>query len=294
MPECTTSLSKTSLKRPVTKPALSCINVSCGYPSKVILKQIDFDLYPGKIVALIGSNGSGKSTLLKTISKDISSLSGKIFLDDQDITYLSNREIAKRMVYLPQSESSMFHFTALEIVLMGRTLYSNGLFETDEDLMEAKKAMIATNCEHLSGQLVHTLSGGEYQRVLVARALTQKAKILLLDEPISHLDLSHQMSFAKLIKNLAAQEYSILISVHDLNWASEVADSALLLDKHLICYHGPMQNLLASPILEKIYQVPFSFIKGPNGHLKVFPHFSISSPARTEDLKSSEIPVFTE
>ena len=274
MQECTTYSFKISSKKPAASPALSCINVSCGYPSKVILKQVSFDLYPGKIVALIGSNGSGKSTLLKTISKDIRPLGGKIFLKDQDTAHISNKEIAKQMVYLPQSESSMFHFTALEIVLMGRTLYSNGLFETDEDLLEAKKAMVATNCEHLSGQLVHTLSGGEYQRVLIARALTQKAKILLLDEPISHLDLSHQVSFAKLIKNLAGQGYSILISVHDLNWASEVADSALLLDDQQICYNGPMQNLLTSPILEKVYDVPFSFIKSPSGHSKVFPHFS--------------------
>ena len=265
---------KTSLKEPTAKVSLSCTNLSCGYSDRLVLENINFTLCAGDIIALLGTNGSGKSTLLKTMSKTLKPISGSVYLAEQDIQKLSPNELARKIAYVPQEEFCSFDFTAFEVVLMGRTVYAEGLFETQKDHEKAKTAMQATDCLHLIDQKISTLSGGEYQRVLLARALAQEASVLLLDEPTSHLDISHQMSFASLVKDLALEGYSILISVHHLNWASLVADLALLVGCGKVCYFGSMQDMLSSSLLEEIYHVPFHRLKSPDGALQVFPYLS--------------------
>jgi iron complex transport system ATP-binding protein len=225
---------------------------------------------PGEIVALLGPNGSGKSTLIRTISGELPPLAGRVQLSGKSISSLSHVEIARCVAMAPQEETHQFGFTVLEVATMGRHACSNTFFDSEEDKRLAREALQLTDCLDLADRRITEISGGEKQRVLIARALVQQAPLLLLDEPTSHLDVAHQIAFARIIREVAGQGKGILAAVHDLNLASLLASRGILLSGGIIRADLPMQDLAMSKELDAAYGVEFQRVNAGDGKLRLY------------------------
>jgi len=230
-------------------------NIACRYESTEILEKIDFSASGGDFVGVLGPNGSGKTTLLRSISRTLRPHMGTVLLNEKNIYALPSKEVARNLAVVPQDSPISFDFTALEIVLMGRTPHL-GRFEIEsaKDLTIAKRAMELTNTWHLSERPITELSGGERQRVILARALAQEPKILLLDEPTTHLDINHQIEILSLIKRLNKEEKIIVIAVfHDLNLAALYCDFLILLHHRKIFSLGSPEKVLTAENIKRVY-----------------------------------------
>lgn len=232
-------------------------NIACRYDAANVLENIDFSAKGGDFIGVIGPNASGKSTLLKSISKVLKPYTGVVLLNERDVHTLKSAEIAKNLAVVPQESVISFAFTALEVVLMGRTPHLNRFeMESTQDLIIAQKSMELTNTWYLAERPIDTLSGGEKQRIIIARALTQEPRVLLLDEPTDHLDINHQIEILDLIKRLSKEEKMVVIGVfHDLNIASRYCDRLILLHKGRIFAAGGAENVLTGENIEKVYGV---------------------------------------
>ena len=250
---------------------LECRALSCGYGKDVVLDDINLIVKPGETIVLLGPNGSGKSTLLKSISRAVNSTSGNVLLSGQDIHGLSPREVARLVAFVPQEESFRFEFLVRDVVTMGRLPISNSLWDTPEDVSAATEAMREADCLHLENRSVMELSGGEKQRVLIARALAQGATLMLFDEPTSHLDIEHQLVVANLVRSIASEGRATVVAIHDLNLAPLVGDRAILLQNGRVGMDAPMQDVLESQMLDEVYKVKFRRTVLDHGRLAVFP-----------------------
>lgn len=251
--------------------SLACHDLCCGYGGSVVLGEVEMEIAPGTISAILGPNGCGKSTLLKTICGAIAPVEGYITIGRDRADTLSTREIARRIAFVPPEEEVEFPFLVREIVAMGRLPHSEGLFDTKEDQRITEESMRLAECDHVADRPITEVSAGERQRALLARSLAQQTKILLLDEPTSHLDPGHQMSFGRLIQSLAKSGYTILAAVHDLNLAGSFADDAFLICEGRIVTRGSVADVLASPALDEAYRVKFERTSGSSGRQLLFP-----------------------
>lgn len=242
---------------------LSVENLCFRYPDAPVLLDISFDLPAGDFLSLLGPNGSGKSTLLRLLDRILIPQTGRIALDGRTLTEYSRRDLARRIAYVPQDTLWVFPYTVLEVVLMGRSPYvGNSGFENQHDLEVAWEMMQLTDIAHLAGKLITAISGGERQRVLIARALSQQPKILLLDEPNAHLDISHQVEIFHILREQNRQRNLTIVSVsHDLNLAAAFSKRALLLagtDKEgaSIFAIGHPKDVLTESNIEQVYRTP--------------------------------------
>ncbi|AQQ09879.1 putative siderophore transport system ATP-binding protein YusV [Sedimentisphaera cyanobacteriorum] len=212
---------------------LNIDNISYSYSgSSWRLDSISLDISKGDFIGIAGANGSGKSTLLKIAAGILKPDNGRILLEDQSITKIPRRELARKIGYLPQQVNSAFEFTVKEVVLMGRFCHSKGLgLTTAEDRKIADHCMNATETLTFRDRSINELSSGERQRVLLASVLAQQPDIMLLDEPVTGLDLHHQISFFNLLAEFSKKGMTIITITHDLNLASQFCDKILLLDK---------------------------------------------------------------
>ncbi|MDN5341052.1 MAG: cobalamin transport system ATP-binding protein [Euryarchaeota archaeon] len=230
---------------------IEIIDIDVSYGAKKILEAITFHAETGEILGIVGPNGSGKTTLLKAMSRIVARDNGEIRLDDRDLDSLGHRELARRVAVVPQDISIGFDYTVREIVMMGRHPHI-GRFasETVRDVEICNHAMRLANVAHLAGMSVHEISGGERQRVLIARALAQEPKILLLDEATSNLDVSHQVEILNIIRELAG-EITVVSVFHDLNLAAYYCDRLLLLkDRKVYALGAPGEVLTREKIRE--------------------------------------------
>ena len=236
---------------------LSVDGVECRYGSVKILENVNFTVNEGDFVGIVGPNGSGKTTLLKSISRTLKPLTGTILLDKTDIYSIKSVDLAKQMAIVPQESNIGFSFTALDIVLMGRNPHMKRFqMESESDLNIVRKAMHRTNTWHLADRPINELSGGEKQRVIIARALAQEPKVLLLDEPLTHLDMINQLEIMDLVKELCTAERLIVLTViHDLNLAARYCSSILLLKGAKIFAAGPVENVLTSENIKAVFHV---------------------------------------
>jgi len=232
-------------------------NIACRYDAANVLENIDFSAKGGDFIGVVGPNASGKSTLLKSISKVLKPHTGVVLLNERDVYTFKSAEIAKNLAVVPQESVISFAFTALEVVLMGRTPHLNRFeMESTQDLIIAQKSMELTNTWYLAERPIDTLSGGEKQRIIIARALTQEPRVLLLDEPTDHLDINHQIEILDLIKRLSKEEEMVVIGVfHDLNIVSQYCDRLILLHKGRIFAAGEAGDVLTGENIEKVYGV---------------------------------------
>jgi len=238
------------------KMLLKIADLSFSYQSSKILDDVPLEVKSGESLGVMGPNGSGKTTLLRCIS-NVLSPRGTVLINGKDTKGQSKKEIAKKIGFVPQTSNIDFEFTVSELVLMGRTPHM-GRFKSESihDFEIVEKAMKLTNIQHLSERTFDELSGGEKQRVIIARALAQEPKILLLDEPTVHLDISCQLEILNLVKNLCEQERIIVISVfHDLNLASQYSDKLILLNRGRIFSEGFPDRVLTSENIRSIYQI---------------------------------------
>jgi ABC-type cobalamin/Fe3+-siderophores transport system ATPase subunit len=241
---------------------LTVNQISVSYGKRRIISEISLSLSPGQILALIGPNGVGKSTLIRALAGIVPLEGGQVSIDGQDLAKLDTFERARRMAFVPQALQLPPAFTAWETVLLGRTPHLNWLGQSSErDEMIVRQAMERTNTLVLAERRVGELSGGEQQRLLLARALAQETPILVMDEPTAHLDLHYQVSLLDQVRTLARQDgKAVLIALHDLNLVSRYADRvALLLDGRLQAVGAP-KEVLTSSLLSRAYRVPLQVL----------------------------------
>ena len=220
---------------------------------KEIVKGIDLAVTNNKFIGLIGPNGSGKSTLLKAIYGVIKPNFGKVFISDKDINTYNKKSLAKTLGVVSQFNNINFDFKVIDIVLMGRAPYK-GLLEQDNkaDYDMALKALAQVGMIDFAQKSFSLLSGGEKQRVILARAITQSPKILILDEPTNHLDIKYQLEVMSIVKKL---NICVLAALHDLTLASQFCDELYVLkDGYIVC-HGAPSEVITEEIIKEVYDV---------------------------------------
>lgn len=239
--------------------------VVCGYGSREALRDATLSVGRGEVLGVLGPNGSGKTTLLRAISRALKPWVGAVLLDGRDVYLMSEEELAKEMACIPQESTLPFGFRVLDVVLMGRNPYLGRLrWESEKDFEIAKRAMEEVGVWHLADRRFNELSGGEKQRVIIARALCQQPKVLLMDEPTKHLDVSSQIEVMELVRRLCKQEgLTAIMVLHDFNMASKYCDRLLLLDGGRIAAAGTPEEVLTEENLRKVFKVRFLVEKHP-------------------------------
>jgi iron complex transport system ATP-binding protein len=233
-----------------------------------------------ELVAIVGPNASGKSTLLRLISGALRPLSGRVQLDGFEVGALDPRTRARRIAVVQQESPLLFAIRVDEYVLQGRHPYGQALrFETPEDLSIADQALTQVGAAHLRGRWMHRISGGEKQKVVLARALAQQPLLLLLDEPTLHLDIGAQVELLQQLRSLAKSHgYTIVVVTHELNLAAEFADQVALLHRGKCLRSGTPADVYRRDLLEQVFGASLEVETGPTGRPRVTPY------ARREDL----------
>ena len=239
-------------------PVFAARGVEFGYGGAFRLAGASFEVAEGEIMGLVGPNSSGKTTLLRLLSKVHAPDRGEIHFRGRPLGTVARLDLARDVAVVPQDEQLAFPVSVEELVLMGRFPRSAGrLFEGPSDLARAREAMALAGVLDLGDHLVDTLAGGERQRALLARALAQEPRVLLLDEPTSHLDLLHQRHLVGLLRQLNREQGMTVIFVsHDLNLAGELADRLLLLSGGRVVRLGLPREVLDEAVLEQAYGCP--------------------------------------
>jgi len=237
------------------------------FDKRMALEDLSVQVPCGTFFIIIGPNGSGKTTALKLMVGLLPVRTGRIDIMGRPIGHYSTRNLARTIAYVPQSVPMAFAFTVQQVVMMGRAPHLGLLgFESPRDLALGREAMTLAGVEHLAERRLDQLSGGEQQRVFIARAICQQPRIMLLDEPTAALDLAHQGRVMDLMERLKTdQGITVVMVSHDLNLAAMYADHILLLDKGKVAGTGPPGTLLDFPILEKVYGCPLLVDKSPLG-----------------------------
>jgi iron complex transport system ATP-binding protein len=236
-----------------------------GSPSKVepwVLQDLTCSIRSGEIFGIVGPNGSGKTSLLKLLARIIPVQQGSIALFGERLSTLSQEDIARNVAFVPQDTHQSFPFTVSETVLMGRfphrhrTRWDLGFgWDSRDDRAVAQHAMTTMDVWHLAARPVTELSGGERQRVIIARALAQEPRVLLLDEPTAFLDLQHQVEICALLSRLKQERGLTIVMVsHDLNLASQYCDRVLLMDRGRIVRIGGPEDVILPEVLETVYR----------------------------------------
>lgn len=235
---------------------LDVTRLAIGYGRKVVGCDLSFTLVGRQVMCLLGPNGSGKSTLFKTILGLLPALDGEVRLDGERVEEWSRRRFAKAVAYVPQSHRAFFSFTALDLVVMGRTAHI-GAFSMpsgkDRDIAHASLARLGM--EHLASRSFPELSGGEQQMVLVARALAQEAQILIMDEPTASLDFGNRVKLLREIRRLADGGLGVVLSTHDPDHALQIADQVVLLHQGRALAAGPPADTVTAETLRQVYGV---------------------------------------
>ena len=235
------------------------------------LEALSFQAKPGEIVAILGPNASGKSTLLQLISGTLEPLSGRVSLNGFGIHSLPPKTRAQRIALVQQESRLLFPSRVWEFVMHGRHAHGRGVrFESDDDVNIVKNALAQVHAEHLSDRWMNKISGGEKQRVILARALAQQPILLLLDEPTLHLDIGAQVDLLESLRRLAAENrYTVVVVTHELSLAGEYADQIVLMQKGKCLRVGPPASVYQRDLLEQVFQAPLSVEMTPSGRPRV-------------------------
>ena len=241
-------------------------NLSFHYKgSPEILKDVSFDVKPGEFLAILGNNGVGKSTLLKCFNHILKPDTGEVLLDGENLLEKSPREVAKRVAFVSQSVPGT-QMTVHDVVMLGRRPYMKWGF-TEEDHMIVHEAMHRLDVEDMRGRFLNQLSGGGKQKVMLARALAQQPKVLLLDEPTSALDIQNQYQVLKMVRQICHRDHMIaVVVIHDLNLALRFCDRFLLLKDGEVYRHGD-HRILDSTALKEVYGVQAQIVEVNGRHM---------------------------
>ena len=232
---------------------ISNLSFSYGKQQVNILNDVNAKIYEGCLTIVLGKNGSGKSTFLRLISGLLLNRSGSIKIYGKELNEIRNYDRARLLSFLPQNHKSVFPFKVSDVVLTGRAPYS-GFFPNSKDIQKAHNALSKLNLIHLKDRIYSELSGGEQQLVMISRIIAQETKLIILDEPISHLDFNNQIRVIKLLKKMVAEEFTIVISIHDPNLAFLSGDDFLLVNGgKIICPDNekPWENSELNEVFNK-------------------------------------------
>jgi iron complex transport system ATP-binding protein len=263
--------------QPSSEVRLSVEQVSYAYSANptqaplFTLEATSFQARPGEIVAILGPNASGKSTLLKLIAGVLAPLSGRVLLNGFPTHTLAPRTRGQRIAMVQQESPLLFPSRAWEFVLQGRHAHGRSLrFETADDVLIARNALTQVGAEQLSDRWMDQISGGEKQRVILARALAQQPLLLLLDEPTLHLDIGAQVDLLETLRRLAAaNRYTVVVVTHDLNLAGQYADQVVLFQKGRCLRVGPPGAVFQRELLEQVFQTALAVELGSSGRPRV-------------------------
>ena len=230
---------------------------------KKILNNVSFEIKRGKFVGIVGPNGCGKTTLLKIVCGLLKPQGGEIRISGRDINRLERKELAKKIAFVPQLMEPVEGFKVIDMVALGRTPYLDRFsFESEKDYRVVKWAIEELRIEDLVKREVVELSGGEFQRVAIARALAQKPYIMLLDEPITHLDIRYQIRILKLLRKLRKKR-TIIATFHDLNMAARFCQKLILMKKGEVIAYGLPDEVLTQQNIWKAYRIKAQVRKNP-------------------------------
>lgn len=236
-------------------PIIKAKDLGFAYTDEMVLQGVSFEILPGEFLSVIGPNGSGKTTLLRLLYGQLSPLEGVIYLNGTPISNISRRNLSQTIAVVSQMPRFHFELTALELVLMGRSPHMGLLaFEGKEDLEIARQAMALTDVSDFKDRNIFSLSGGELQRVVIARALAQKPQAMLLDEPTSYLDIKHQINICQLLKRMNKDQGITIVAVfHDINLASYFSDRVMVMKEGRIHGIGTPEDVITKETLELVY-----------------------------------------
>ena len=251
--------------------AIESRSVSFSYENKSVLTEITFSIGPGELVALLGPNGSGKTTLLKILLGLLPPSAGFVTLGAKPLSSYASKERAQQIAYVSQQPQLSFPLTAFELVALGRYPHSPRRGLSSADRLAVETALGRTDAKNLSKRNFNTLSGGEKQKVLIARALAQNARILLLDEPTLHLDLYYQLQILTALKTLCAEQGITVVTVlHDVNLVSLFADQALLLNDGSLRAYGPVAEVVNETSIRELLGVAMKAINDAQAGTRYF------------------------
>ncbi len=239
-------------------------SLSVYYGKYQALSDVTFSLFKGETLCIIGPNGSGKSTLIKTLAGIIDPFSGFFSIHGRPYEDLEKNEIAKIISYVPQDFLYLTSSTVLEAVILGRRPHVKWSLSSN-DLVVVKRAMEMLNIFSMSEKMLTELSGGERQRVFIARSIAQEPEVFLFDEPTSALDIKHQIDVFSMIKTFSAEGKSVIVAVHDLNFAYHYADRVMLIDKGNIVSLGNPDEVMTEENLEKVYGIKMQDVMTSTG-----------------------------
>lgn len=232
-------------------------NLAVGYNGKPLINKIDFTIKQGEIVSLIGPNGAGKSTILKTITKHIAPINGVVTLENISCFSMNGREMAKKMAVVLTDRVHPELMTCGELVALGRYPYTNYFGKlTKEDEDEVARALAMVHATDLFDKDFNHISDGQKQRILLARALCQRPKVLVLDEPTSYLDIRHKLDLLTILQKLARDEkITVLMSLHEIDLASKVSDMIVCINGNEILWHGTPEEMFQKDKICKLYNI---------------------------------------
>ena len=240
------------------EPILILKKIRFRYEDSLILKDVDLRINEGEILGVLGPNGSGKSTLLKVMDGVLLPQQGEVLLRGKPLASLPRTDVAREIAMVAQENFFRFAFSVLEVILMGRFPHLGRLqFEGDQDMNIALSALRAPHASHLSGRSIHEISGGEKQRVLMARALAQEPSVVLLDEPTSFLDLKHKRDVFRLIASLSAERsLGVVLASHDMDLIAQYCHRIVMLKEGVMLQVGSPEEVLTADNIEALYECP--------------------------------------
>lgn len=250
--------------------SLSVENLSFSYGKTPVLRDVTFTAEKGELLSVLGPNGVGKTTLFRCVLGTLTPSSGRVTVDGCDLMTLPPRERARRIAYIPQIHPATFGYTVLDTVLMGAARQLNAFQQPQAaQLRQAEEALEQVGAAHLRERNFAHLSGGEQQLVLIARALAQRAEVLVMDEPTSALDYGNQLRILQMVRRLAAQGYTVVLSTHNPQHALTFAHRLLVLHDGTAAALGRPADVLTPALMEKLYGVQVDFLDTVSGAVLV-------------------------
>ena len=240
-------------------------NLSCGYRADIVVNDVSFEVEQGEIIGIIGPNGSGKTTLLRAMTRVLKLHRGNIFFNGKDIWHMDIKELSRQIAVVSQNAPANF-MTAEEFIFLGRMPHFKAFhfFETKKDREIVEPCMTLTDTLRFRDRFLYELSGGERQLVVIARALAQEPRLLLLDEPTAYLDITHQVRILDLIKKLNKNlGITVVMVLHDLNLASEYCHKLVLIKNGCVHKMGKCEEVLEYKTIEDVYETVVVVKKSP-------------------------------
>jgi iron complex transport system ATP-binding protein len=236
---------------------LTVEGISFSYREKPVLQDVNLEVKKGEIIGILGPNGCGKTTLLKLLNRNLRPKEGRVLMEGVNLGEMSKRRIARQIAVVPQSNEIRFAFSVRDIVSMGRMPFLDRFQgESGDDMRIVDEAMEKTNIKEFADRLINTMSGGERQRVIIARALAQRPEVILLDEPTLHLDINHQFEVLDLVKRLSQEEgLTVVIVSHDLPMVVKYCDRMVLIHDHKVHALGTPQEVLTPDNMRTVFNI---------------------------------------